>query len=159
MSVFILTNTKVPDQQVISHSSKGLKGVKSTIKNMLRQYETFISTGGKSKQLDFFKIFSQDTKIDDINISPYTEEKTVSINNEQTLNVSIEPSTSSKPLLVNYDGLKQQRQVYENQMIELQNDINLLEQQIKLKCEQLPFFTRKIFLINEICKYSSMFNE
>lgn len=153
MSVFKLTNPKVQNVFVISHSSKGLKGVKATIKNMLRQYDLYIKSDGKSKQLDFFKIFTKETVIDDIIIGPYNEEE------QQNTSIELVKNENKKNPFINYDGLKQQRDTYEYVISNMKNEITQLEKQIKTIVENMGTIDRKVFYLNELIKFESLFNE
>lgn len=157
MSVFKLTNPKVQNVFVISHSSKGLKGVKATIKNMLRQYEMFIKSKGTNdvfyKELDFFKIFTKETVIDDIIISPYIKEE------QQTPLIELSNHENKKNPFINYDGLKKQRDTYELNISNMKNEISQLEKQIKTIVENMGTIDRKVFYLNELIKFESLFNE
>jgi predicted RNase H-like nuclease (RuvC/YqgF family) len=162
MSVFQLTNSKIPNEKIISHSSKGVKGVKATIKNMLRQYETFLKTEGKSKKLDFFKIFNKDTTIDDINISPYNEEEKPIDNspyNEEETHIEDTITKTTTEIKNNFEFIRVHKEEYENKIIEIDNDINKLAQKIKKLDNEKIHLSRKVWCLTEILKYADMMGE
>jgi hypothetical protein len=104
-SVFRLTNKNIPGVFLLSYSTKGLKGVKATVKNYYVQYNVHlkrISNGLPSTKYEFHKLFNENTTLSDIEM---TLEKTFSneadaeaykkmYQQSPTEPISVQPSTN-----------------------------------------------------------------
>lgn len=71
-SVYRLTNNKKPGVFLLSYSSKGLKGVRATVRNYYIQYTVYLkklSLGESLMTFDFYKLFDEQTTTNDIEIT------------------------------------------------------------------------------------------
>ena len=71
-SVYRLTNNKKPGVFLLSYSSKGLKGVRATVRNYYIQYTVYLkklSLGESLMTFDFYKLFDEQTTTSDIEIT------------------------------------------------------------------------------------------
>ena len=67
-SVFRLTNKNIPNEYVLSSSTKGLSGCKLTLKQMFKMYYFYCNNKETAKYLDFYRIFNETMNFDDIEI-------------------------------------------------------------------------------------------
>lgn len=120
-SVYRLTNPKLPGVFLLSYSSKGLKGVKATVKNYYIQYSVYLkklSLGESLGKFEFYKLFDENTTASDIVITL-----------EKTFKTEAEAETYKKSIL--------------NKVVPVQNSQPTINQQPSWE-------TVKGFLLSEI---------
>lgn len=148
-SVYRLTNKNIPGVFLLSYSSKGLKGVKATVKNYYIQYSIYlkkISNGTPSTKYDFYKLFNESSTLNDIEI---TLEKTFSNEADaeayKKMNQYNQVEPASVQPLTNWETVKaflqseiemlgcdisfvsNEVQILEEKMNEARNKLNILE--------------------------------